>query len=88
MWMGGLILTNTMIWLYFPAQQNVDNYSQGVSYFLVVFLKIFFVIGINMLLLPALFGNKDFFHHFFGMELWNPLARITYSMYMIHYFLI
>jgi len=38
------------------------------------------VIGMNMILLPALFGNKDFFHHFFGNPVWKPLAKISFAM--------
>jgi len=51
------------------------------------FNKIIFPIGMNMMLLPALFGNKDLFHYFFGASIWDPLAKISFCTYLVHFFI-
>jgi len=54
----------------------------------VAFNKIFFIVGLVLFLAPSIFGVRDIFGIILGANFWTPLARVSFCMYLVHFFVI
>ncbi|CAG9325188.1 unnamed protein product [Blepharisma stoltei] len=57
--------------------------SENVAF--IAFNKVTFGLGITLVLLPALLGHFNWITWVLSWDIWTPLARMTYCVYLIHY---
>jgi len=66
---------------------NSDTKSDFSILFYVICGKLVFIIGIVLLIYPAILGKARGLI-ILSLEFWSPLAKSTYSVYMLHYVLL
>lgn len=65
------------------------KWPQAVHSMYLTFSKLFFVIGVSMLVTPTLVGIKnDLFYFLMDTKLFNFIAKISFWTYLIHYMVI
>ncbi|CAD8115428.1 unnamed protein product [Paramecium sonneborni] len=85
----GIGLTQTIIWIIVPLQKDMNAWSQQAQYFYQAFNRVFFVLGVGLCITPALLGCKNDPSRFIlGHPFWQPIARISFCMYLTHFIVI
>lgn len=79
---AGLFLL--MIFIFYPINNHPDNFSQFFNVMFLTFSKALFVIGMSLLLLPAMMGHFTWLRKFLSLDFFTPLARLTFGAYMVH----
>jgi hypothetical protein len=76
--------------VFIPRTLQVGHkWPQVVHSFYLTFTKLFFVIGVSMLVTPALLGIKnDLVYFLMDTKLFNFTAKISFWTYLIHYMVI
>ena len=65
------------------------KWPQVVHSFYLTFGKLFFVMGVSMLVTPALLGIKnDLVYFLMDTKLFNFTAKISFWTYLIHYMVV
>ncbi len=65
------------------------KWPQAVHSTYLTFSKLFFVMGVSMLVTPTLVGVKnDLFYFLMDTKLFNFVAKISFWTYLIHYMVI
>mmetsp|Transcript_9192 Transcript_9192/g.9149 ORF Transcript_9192/g.9149 Transcript_9192/m.9149 type:complete len:287 (+) Transcript_9192:1178-2038(+) len=59
------------------------THDENVAY--IAFNKVTYGLGLTFVLLPALLGHFPWMTWILSWEIWTPLARMTYCVYLIHY---
>lgn len=80
----GIALINLVIWL--PAKVQDDN-SLWPKWFHHAFMgssKLFFTIGLALILLPGLVGSPTFVRKFLAARFWTPFATLVFLTYLLH----
>ncbi|CAD8208487.1 unnamed protein product [Paramecium octaurelia] len=85
----GIGLTQTIIWIIVPLQKDMNAWPSQAQYFYQAFNRVFFVIGVGLCITPALLGCKNDPSRFIlGHPFWQPIARISFCMYLTHFIVI
>ncbi|CAD8211140.1 unnamed protein product [Paramecium pentaurelia] len=85
----GIGLTQTIIWIIVPLQKDMNAWPQQAQYFYQAFNRVFFVLGVGLCITPALLGCKNDPSRFIlGHPFWQPIARISFCMYLTHFIVI
>ncbi|CAD8107262.1 unnamed protein product [Paramecium primaurelia] len=85
----GIGLTQTIIWIIIPLQKDMNAWPPQAQYFYQAFNRVFFVIGVGFCITPALLGCKNDPSRFIlGHPFWQPIARISFCMYLTHFIVI
>ena len=84
----GLFLMNFFIFIQYSAYQDVDNgwknWTRGETAAFYGFNRPAWGLGISLLLLPMLLGHCKLVTWFLSLDLWTPLARLTFCTYLVH----
>jgi len=86
----GVALINIFIFIEHTAwRQNYeyghDTWTDSQRYLWYGCSKIMFILGLSCLLLPMLLGYGKFVANMLSASVWTPLARLSFSTYLIHY---
>jgi len=65
-----------------------DNWSNGARWFWKGCSRNVWILGFSFLILPLLLGYGLLVRKFLSASFWTPLARLSFSVYLIHYGLI
>lgn len=90
MYLIGAALINTFIFIQHEAWKDNgkvghDLWSNESHYLWYGFARIFFILGLAFILMPLLFGHGLLARKFLGADIWTPLARLSFTAYLIHY---
>ena len=68
----------------------VQNYeiSRGFDVFLITFDKIIFIIGLGNILHLIFLEKLEFIRIFLSLNVFTRLSRVTYGVYMLHYYVV
>ena len=84
----GLFFINFCIFIQYTAYEDVDNnfkaWSRTEQAWFMSLDRIFVCTGLLFILLPACLGRFTMIIDFCGASFWTPLARLTFSCYLIH----
>ena len=84
----GLFLINFFLFIQYDAYEDVDNgwtkwnYAENVLWY--AFNRTCWGLGISLLLLPMLLGQWKIAAWFLSLDIWTPLARLTFCTYLVH----
>ncbi len=85
------IMAAAMIYVTIFARHWMDmrksELSQAFFIFYEVTDRVFFIIGLILLIYPTLIGAGEFLSSVLGHPMFNPLAKLTYGAYLVHPFL-
>jgi len=88
----GLFLINFFIFIQYNAYKDVDhtwsNWNHAENDLFVGFNRFFWAVGISLVLMPMLMGYNKPATWFLSLDVWAPLARLTFCTYLIHLHLI
>lgn len=87
----GIALINVNLFVPFDTYKNPGDFfsypnwthDENVAY--IAFNKVTYGLGLTLVLLPALLGHFPWMTWILSWEVWNPFARMTYCVYLIHY---
>lgn len=89
MWILGLVIMNALVWCLIPVQKDYNNWTPAQHHSYTAFAKCAFVVGLALLFLPTMLGNKgDLVGKILGAKIWTPLARVSFCTYLIHFIVI
>ena len=80
----GLILVLGMIFIFYPINNYPDDFSDFFNVMFLTFSRALFILGMTMILLPGLMGRAWVLRSFLALDMWTPLARLTFGAYLIH----
>jgi peptidoglycan/LPS O-acetylase OafA/YrhL len=84
----GLFLINFFLFIQYNAYEDVDNgwtkwnHAENVLWY--AFNRTCWGLGISLLLLPMLLGHWKVPAWFLSLDIWTPLARLTFCTYLVH----
>jgi hypothetical protein len=84
----GLFFINFFIFIQYTAYKDVDNgwtswnRSESAAFF--AFNRTCWGLGISLLFLPMLLGHWKLVAWFLSLDIWTPLARLTFCTYLVH----
>lgn len=88
----GLFLINFFIFIQYSAYKDVDhnwsNWNHAESDLFIGFNRFFWAVGMSLILVPMLMGYNKLATWFLSLDIWAPLARLTFCTYLIHLHLI
>ena len=80
----GSIFLLGMIFIFYPINNYPDDFSDFFNVMFLTFSRAIFILGLTMILLPGLMGHCWAVRKFLSLDLWTPLARLTFGAYMLH----
>mmetsp|Transcript_11638 Transcript_11638/g.17064 ORF Transcript_11638/g.17064 Transcript_11638/m.17064 type:complete len:681 (+) Transcript_11638:438-2480(+) len=86
----GAALVNIFIFIQHTAwkqsyEYGHDTWTDSQRYLWYGCSRIMFILGLSCLLLPMLLGHGKFVASMLSASVWTPLARLSFSTYLIHY---
>ena len=85
MLIGGFALTFAMVFVPYDYNYDMGNaWTRGGKAFYNTFSRSIFIIGLVLALTPSLAGRFPVMNGFLGNGLFHAMAKITYSVYLIH----
>ena len=84
----GLFLINFFLFIQYNAYEDVDNgwtkwtHAENVLWY--AFNRTAWGLGISLLFLPMLLGHWKVVAWFLSLDVWTPLARLTFCTYLVH----
>lgn len=88
----GLFLINFFIFIQYNAYKDVDNgwtsWSRSETSAFYGLSRPCWAVGISLLFLPMLLGHWKLATWFLSLDIWTPLARLTFCTYLVHIHLI
>jgi len=86
----GVALINIFIFIEHTAwkeyfEHGHDTWTDSQHHFWYGCSRIMFILGLSCLLLPMLLGHGKFIASILSGSVWTPLARLSFSTYLIHY---
>lgn len=84
----GIALTQATIWIIIPFQTG-GTWSTVTQAFYNSLNRIFFLIGVYLCIFAAMFGcRNDPSKYILGHRLFSPLAKVSFSIYLVHFIVI
>jgi hypothetical protein len=84
----GLTLINFTIFIQFSAYHDVEGnwqkWNREETGWFMSLDRIAFSLGLSLVFLPILLGRFKVLAVFLGSSIWVPLARLTFSCYLVH----
>lgn len=89
----GAVLINIFIFLEYRAWDKIpeyghDDWSNEARWFWKGCSRQIWILGFAFLILPLLLGHGLLVRKFLSAGFWTPLARLSFSVYLIHYSII
>lgn len=84
MYVVGAALMLLMVFAYYPIDNHADELSKTFNALFLTFSSSLFVLGMTLLLLPALIGRNRAANWFLSLDVFTPLARLTFGAYLVH----
>ena len=86
----GAALVNIFIFIQHTAwkqsyEHGHDTWTDSQRYLWYGCSRIMFILGLSCLLLPMLLGHGKFVAGMLSASMWTPLARLSFSTYLIHF---
>ena len=84
----GLFLINFFIFIQFTAYRDVDHgftswtHAENVLFY--TFERVCWGVGVSLLFLPMLMGHWKVGTWVLSLDVWTPLARLTFCTYLVH----
>lgn len=77
-----------LVFSFYHINNYPDDYGLTFQVFYLTYSRQLFILGLNLFLMPILMGHGEIYWKFLAMDLFTPLARITFGAYMLHPILI
>jgi len=84
MYVSGTILFWALIFIFYPINNYPDSFPQFFNVMFLTFSRGIFTVGMNLVLLPVLMGHNSLMRKFLSMDIFTPLARLTFGAYLVH----
>ncbi|OMJ68410.1 hypothetical protein SteCoe_34150 [Stentor coeruleus] len=88
MFLLGVGLVNVVVWVPSGPFSDYDGdfvyYSKEANYFFLAIFKLFTGLAYSFLFLPMLFDMIPIAQKILSFDLWIPIAKASFSIYMIH----
>jgi len=73
-----------LVFSFYSINNYPEDYNLTFNVFYLTFSRQLFILGLNMFLMPILMGHGEIYRKFLAMDIFTPLARITFGAYMTH----
>ncbi|CAG9332898.1 unnamed protein product [Blepharisma stoltei] len=86
----GLSLISILVWVQYDTLEypgtlmEYSHWSHSQNEAFVTLCRPLFGLGLTLLLLPSLLGHFNFITWVLSWDIWTPLARLTFAVYLIH----
>jgi len=80
----GMFIMVFLIFSFYSINNYPDDYGLAFNVFYLTFSWQIFILGMNMFLMPILMGHGEIYRKFLAMDVFTPLAWITFGAYMTH----
>ena len=84
MYFFGTVFVLGMIFIFYPINNYPEEFSDFFNVMFLTFSRAIFTIGLALILLPGLMGHCWAVRSFLSMDVFTPLARLTFGAYMVH----
>ncbi|XP_044729189.1 O-acyltransferase like protein-like [Chrysoperla carnea] len=84
MWIVSLVLLVAVVMTVYPFVQDDSDPDSGWEPIYIVFSRTFWSIGICWIIFACYTGYGGPINWFLSLNMWTPLCRISYSVYLIH----
>jgi peptidoglycan/LPS O-acetylase OafA/YrhL len=84
MYLLGTALFLGFIFIFYPINNYPEDFSKFFNIMFLTFSKAIFILGMSLVLLPTLMGHNWLLRKFLSMDIFTPLARLTFGAYMVH----
>ena len=84
----GLFFMFAAVFLFYPYNNNIVNWSKTANALFMIFGKVFFVIGLGILLHLTYIGKFRIIKTILSFHIYTPLSRLSYGIYLIHIYVI
>jgi len=81
--LGLIIMYFGMTTIYY-LDNNPDSWGQGIATLYEVSFRPIFIIGLLLVIFPAILGEFNFLATFLGHPIFGVLAKLTYGVYMLN----
>ena len=79
----GFSITFVIVYVVYDIN-NGHKWSKGANVFYLIFNRGIFVTGLALVLIPLMVGRLSMLGSFLSCEMFSVMAKITYSVYLIH----
>jgi len=85
----GLALINIIIWVEYDTTKNpgsameFPNWTDEQNQTFIAFNRFVYGLGLTLILLPTLLGHFTWIIWIMSLEIWTPLARLTFCCYLV-----
>lgn len=73
-----------LVFSFYSINNYPEDYNLTFNVFYLTFSRQLFILGLNMFLMPILMGHGEIYWKLMAMDIFTPLARITFGAYMTH----
>lgn len=80
----GSVLFFGMIFIFYPINNHPENFGDFFNVMFLTFSRAILITGMSMILLPAMMGHCWAVRSFLSLDVFTPLARLTFGAYMVH----
>ena len=87
-WMFSFILLPIIVFGYYPFYQHTPKTSALVFGLFDVFSRIAWSICLSYMTFACVHDSGGPVNKFLSLPIWQPLSRLTYAIFLIHYYLI
>lgn len=84
MYVVGTIFVLGMIFIFYPINNHPKDFSEFFNVMFLTFSRALFTVGITLILLPGLMGRCWAVRTFLSLDIFTPLARLTFGAYLVH----
>jgi peptidoglycan/LPS O-acetylase OafA/YrhL len=84
MYITGDILVFIMIFIFYYLNNYQDYIGKFFNIAFLTFSRAAFVVGMNLSILPVLMGHNSLVRRFLSLDIFTPLARLTFGVYLVH----
>mmetsp|Transcript_7217 Transcript_7217/g.8192 ORF Transcript_7217/g.8192 Transcript_7217/m.8192 type:complete len:491 (+) Transcript_7217:507-1979(+) len=84
MYVVGSALFLLMIFIFYPINNYPEDFSRAFNIAFLTFSRSLLILGMSLVLLPTLIGHNRPLWWLLSLDVFTPLARLTFGAYMVH----
>ena len=84
MYIFGALFFWTFIFVTYPINKHPEKFSLFFNALYITFSRSIFIVGVALVLMPVLMGHGYYLRRLLSLDIFVPLARLTFGAYMVH----